>query len=118
MQPIQFEVTVDSIASRVDGTLKLTISTQEMNDDTAGKVMTLRSKFLWAAFAPAPMDTKDLKIPDVVTEFKNDKTPSQRLRAVLFVLHKQRGETVDFDSWYKAQMNKIIESYKSMLEPE
>jgi hypothetical protein len=118
MDPIQFEITVDTIASRVDGTLKLTLSTQELDDDRAGKVMTLRSKFLWVAFSALPMNTEDLKVPDVVTEFKNDKTPSERLRAVLFVLHKQRKETVDFDSWYKAQMNKVIDSYKLLLEPE
>jgi hypothetical protein len=117
-EPIQFEVTVDSIATRVDKSIKLTLSTQEMPDDLAGKLMTLRSKFLWVAFSALPLNYEDLDVPDVVTEFKNDKTPSARLRAVLFVLHKQRGETMDFDSWYKLTMNKIIDSYKELLEPE
>ena len=44
------------------------------------------------------------------------KTKSQRLRSVLYVFAKQKG-VEDFKSFYSDTMEKIIEHYKSKLEP-
>ena len=44
------------------------------------------------------------------------KTPSQRLRAVLFILWKQAaGGTGDFEDFYRRQLDDIIESVKARL---
>lgn len=59
-------------------------------------------------------------------EVKTDiqtKTPSARLRGVLFVLFKQldgRGllKGKSFELFYSEQMNRVIDDYKAQLEPE
>lgn len=47
-----------------------------------------------------------------------NKTPSQRLRAVIFLLWEQSGKKVDQDEYYEIVMEKIIEQMKSKLNKE
>jgi hypothetical protein len=69
-----------------------------------------------------PMDYSS----DGKTEIKNPlgtKSPSQRLRAILFVLHKQLSakgklEGQNFDTFYSNQYEAVIASYKDQLDPE
>ena len=44
------------------------------------------------------------------------KTKSQRLRNVLYVLHKQEGAKENFTSYYSTKMEQIIEHYKDKLK--
>lgn len=46
------------------------------------------------------------------------KSQSQRLRDVVFILWKQKGEKGDFESFYRVYLEKLIEYTKSKLEPE
>ena len=61
-----------------------------------------------------------------ITPYQKDKTPSQRLRNVLYVHWEQTQpkqinpdngqlELVEFDLFYKRQLNKIVEHYKTKL---
>lgn len=45
-----------------------------------------------------------------------NKTPSQRLRAALFILHTKSKPQLDFDSWYEEQMEKIITAVKKAIK--
>jgi hypothetical protein len=63
-------------------------------------------------------DEELLDLPEVKPEFANSKSPSERLRNVLFVLHKQQGGMPeDFEAWRIQKMEQIIEFYKAKLEP-
>jgi len=44
------------------------------------------------------------------------KTPSKRLRAVLFLMWKQLGEVGDFETYYRVQVEKVIEHLKAKLD--
>ena len=58
---------------------------------------------------------------DGKVEIKNPlggKTPSERLRGVLFVLWKQKKITGTYDEFYVKQMDTVIQSFKDQLEPE
>ena len=46
----------------------------------------------------------------------HSKTPSERLRAILFVAFKQSGEN-DFPTYYLKAMDRICETEKSQLTP-
>ena len=70
--------------------------------------------------------SSDDKINDeelkAVEEFTTDyeftgKTSSQRLRAVLYKVWEQnpKAQEFEFSLWYEAQMNKVIEKYKTIL---
>ena len=47
-----------------------------------------------------------------------EKRPSRRLRAVLFVRWKQAGKEGDFESYYRLQVENMIQVIKSKLDKE
>ncbi len=64
------------------------------------------------------MQSSDLPEDDVPLDEGESKTPSQRLRAVLFVYWKEvKGGKGDFNAWYRGIMEKLIEQYKGKLPP-
>lgn len=63
-------------------------------------------------------------IPEGLVEVKgqfDQKRPSERMRAALFVLHKQLTEAhkiaIPFEAFYVDQMNRLLQSIKDQLEP-
>ena len=114
---LQIAATVESIRSRVDGTWVLGVGTQELKEEQAKVLLKLNRKLGYFLFKVTPLQEADLiNIPETTPEFKGDKTPSQRLRAVLYVYWGQRKPTKTFDEFYKTQMEKIIEWMKEKLE--
>jgi hypothetical protein len=67
----------------------------------------------WLLFGQNEFTLEDL--PKEQAEDK-DKTPSKRLRSVLFILWKQKGSVGDFEVYYREQVEKIITKIKSMLD--
>ena len=61
----------------------------------------------------------DTHIVEVEPTESNVKTPSQRLRSVLFVLWNQsfKSEYEEFDAFYKIKMKQIIDNLKNQLTP-
>lgn len=45
-----------------------------------------------------------------------EKSPSQRLRAVLFVLWEQRGSKGEFEEFYKESIERVIKRIKEELD--
>jgi len=102
-----------------DKTIKLEFETNELTpEQMTGLAQNLQS-FGYLAFKKDEFRTEQLM---VIEELKADyedksKTPSKRLRDVLFVAWKQSGEGFnDFESYYQYKMNRFIEHIKSKLE--
>jgi hypothetical protein len=115
---IILESIVDSIASKVDGTISIKISTQELDPTNAGNIFALRGKFIKCLLSDSNITKLEEELIDntILVSGKKNKSESQRLRAVLFRIHEQKDITEDFEIYYKNEMNKIIEHYKSKLE--
>lgn len=97
-------------------TLKLTFETQELPEADVAKLFGLRKLSIgWLLFKSSEIKTED--IPEYDPEqFDEDKSPSQRLRDVLFVYYKQKGMKPEgFNAFYAAQLEKITEQYKAKL---
>lgn len=112
------EAIVEGISSKVDGTVTVKISTQELDSANAGNLFQLRGKFIKVLFSDSNITTLESETVDstsLVGSTKN-KTPSQRLRSVLYRTHEQRGDEIDFEGYYKLELEKIIDHYKSKLE--
>ena len=107
---------IEKIETRSDNTIKLTIGTQEITSDQASKLFELKQKLGFFFFAEKPISVDDIDIPDFVSEFKGDKTPGQRLRAVLYVLWEQKGKQGTADDFYKQQVERFIDAVKEKLE--
>lgn len=112
---------IETIQSRKDNTLKIVIGTQELTE--GGKLFPLQNKLCTIGIAPNESLTEQdiellqaskIKLEDV----PNGKTPSQRMRNVLFVLWQQNnGGYEDFNLFYLNRMDKLIDQIKSKLDP-
>jgi len=58
-------------------------------------------------------------VPEVLADSGLEgKSPSQRLRNVLYVKWSQSSTKAAFDVWYISAMERLIDSVKAQLEPE
>jgi hypothetical protein len=114
---LQIQSVIDKVQTMVDGGLKITIQTNEMNPEDSASLFGMKGKAGWMLFKPSIIKEEDIiDVPEEVTEFKKDKTPSQRLRAVLYILWEQRKKEEDFDTYYKRRMNILIEKLKENID--
>ena len=115
---IIIESIVDSIASKVDGTVSIKISTQELDSTNAGNLFALRGKFIKCLLSDSNITTLESELVDStpLVSGKKNKTESQRLRNVLFRIHEQQDVAEDFEIYYRNEMNKIIEHFKTKLQ--
>ena len=106
--------------SLMNGSRKLTIQTQEnINPEILHKIISMENKLGWFTFAMRQIKPEDLlDLPPMdITKLDIKKSPSVRLRNVLYVtFEKQGGKKENFDLWYCREMEKIIQHFKSKLE--
>ena len=117
---LQFSSYIKKISTLPDRTLKLTIETQELPPDDMAKIFDLMDKYCWLALKEqeAGAITEDeLDIPEVDKIEKDAKTPSQRLRNVIYIFYLQQNKgKEDFDTFYRRNVEKIIDRIKNELE--
>lgn len=112
---LQAPATISKVLTMSDKTIRLNIDCQEMPPEEEAKIFELRGKLGWFLFADQLMKVEDVKdLPEIKVE-KGQKTPSERLRSVIFVFWEQNGAKGDFDSFYRGQIEKIINRIKEEL---
>ncbi len=117
MRPIQLSVQIDGIKANKDRTLMIKLETQELSPNDASEVFNMMNKQLWMALAEAPLKENELEVPDVVGEFKNELSPSQLQRNILYRIWEQKTDkTQTFPDWYKAYMFKSNNKLKEKLD--
>jgi hypothetical protein len=92
-------------------------SQENIGQEEMARIMGNLGKVGWMCFLPEErkIDALDVvSLPEIKLE-KDEKSPSQRLRAVLFVYWQQKKPTEDFEQFYFSQMNKFIEHIKEKL---
>lgn len=114
-QQIQFSAILDGVSKKKDGTLSIKLGTQELSSDETAKIFDFGGKQIWVGFAETPLTRLD--IPEEVMEFKGDKTPSERLRGVLWIYWDTKTpKTQTFEEFRKIYMEKIIGNIKDKLD--
>ena len=115
---IILETILETISTRVDGTLKITLSTQEVDSATAGNLFQLRGKYCKTLLSDSNVSTLEEELVDAqhIVGGKKNKSESQRLRGVLFRVHELIGTNEEFETWYKNEMEKLIAHYKNKLD--
>lgn len=101
---------------RKDGSAALSFDTRELTAEEIFTIMSLRHSEGWLCFSP---NENDLEVPEEKAEL-DEKTPSERLRAVLYVWYKQETESGKyvglFDSFKKEKYEQLIEFVKRKLK--
>ena len=112
MKTLSTPLVITGIRSKVDRSLGLTCSSPELSTEERALFMELQGLNLEAIFRPTEEKSE-------LQEVKGDmqgKSPSTRLRNVIFVFWKQKGEQGEFESFYKQKMEGFIEKVKSLIE--
>ncbi len=117
-QAITLDAIFTGFRTRSDRSLGFTGMTPELSDTESVALMGIRQRNVKLLIQPTDEPVNGLV--EVKGEF-DEKRPSERLRAVLFVLHKQKTLkqqiSISFDAFYTDAMNRMIQSVKDQLEP-
>ena len=110
---------LQSFQSLKDGTIMIKFETNELSPDQVARIAQHSRSFGYLAFKEDEFKSEQLAVIDELKADYDDKTktPSKRLRDVLFVAFKQNNEGFDdFEGYYKSKMNGVINHFKSKLE--
>ena len=112
---ITLPTTLNPISRRKDKSVKLSFETRELSAEETMTLMALEGAEMWLCLAPNP---EEIEIPEERAEV-DEKSPSERLRNVLFVYYKQEtqaGRYVGlFENFKKEKMERLIEFIKGKL---
>ncbi len=119
-QLLRVPATITKVSTLVDGGLNLVLHTQEIDPDSKALVMDLHNKLGHFVFSASDDIIREEDIPTEPLE-EDQKTPSQRLRSVMFVYWKKINEpnpipAVSFDAFYKQQVEKYIDLIKRKID--
>ncbi len=109
---------VEKIYTLKDKSVKLVLETQEMSPNKAGALFQLMNQIVSVYVKPNEITNDEMNKVDQVEPEMPGKTPSQRMRNVLFILWKQDHEGFEsFDHYYLTRMNKFIDELKNNIIP-
>lgn len=107
---------VENITTRKDRSVKLTFGTQELNPVEAGQLFQYMNQLVTVYLCPASIDNREIEQIDKLEPELNSKSQSQRIRAVLYLLHQQNNEGFKtFEEYYRSKTEKFIDHLKSKL---
>lgn len=113
---IPIPATISKITTMADKSLRLQVDTQEVSPQEKSDIFAHHDTLGWFVFADAPIKEVKLdELPKIVLD-EEEKSPSARLRAVLYVYWKDKNLSEDFEVFYRRKMNSIIESVKGKLD--
>lgn len=104
---------VGTVTSRVDGAVRFSVITPELNLDQRATILGLHGKNVRVMVEPIDVPVEGM---DEVGSEAEPKSKCQRLRAVLFVWWKQKKDGKTFQQFYDMKMESIIDKVKDTLD--
>ena len=111
---IQVPSQITGIRFMKDGGVSVTFATQELPPEEKLELAKYYNAFGYMLFKENQFKPEDIPTGDATLD--EDKTPSKRLRAVLFLWWKLLGKKEDFDLFYKSRMEDLIDKVKEKLK--
>ena len=110
---------IENVSTRKDRSLKITIGTQELGSKSTSELFEL-SNNIANIYISANQISNEIKT-EIDKHSKDEvdkiKSPSQRLRAVLFLNYKENSLGFNtFENYYASKMEQIINHYKGKLD--
>ena len=112
---LRFEALMTGFSSRADHSLSFRGVTPELSVEEKVAMMSLQN--VLCELLVFPKDEKDVDVLKIEKEVVH-KSPSQRMRSVIFLLWKQTQEELPFEVFYAQTMEHIIDHLKSKLPHE
>lgn len=116
MKGIILACIIDKITTLKDRSVKITLDTQELSPSKAGEIFTLMNSLATVYISPSEITSREMAQVDSIEPEMPGKSPSQRMRNVLFILWKQDNQGFkEFDSFYKERMETYIQELKNNI---
>jgi glycine betaine/choline ABC-type transport system substrate-binding protein len=109
---------LESVATRKDGSVKLTFGTSELAPQIMTELFRGVNNFVYLAIKDEDFKPNEIeKLSQLKVDYDDrTKTPSQRLRGVFYKLYEQDSEGFkSFSSYYEHRMEKVIEHFKTKI---
>ena len=126
---VVFEGGIDKVSTLADGSLRVYLGTPELSNETMVNLFGLIKKPGYILISTNTVNQEQIDAVEKATTNADfsEKTPSQRMRGVMYKLWEKtqpktlNGDTgemeyIEFDLFYKRQMNKIIDHFKTKLD--
>lgn len=112
------EAYITNITSLKDLSLKLSLTTQEIDSDQMTRIFQLRGQLVKVYISDGNiLPEVQTEVDNLLVEEKGNKTESQRLRAVLYRYWEQDQNGFDtFALYYADRMERIINQIKDKLD--
>jgi hypothetical protein len=109
---------LESFRTLKDKTLKVQFETQELTPNEFAELSESLQQFGYLAFKKEPFRKEEINaIQDLQTELETGKTPSQRLRGVLYRMYEQDAQGFkSFTTFYEHQLEIIINHFKTKIK--
>jgi hypothetical protein len=110
---------LESFRSLKDRTLKISFETHELSPSAMGDIQDSLGKIGFLAFKPDPFKENEKQLIDSLEAEYTDtsKTPSQRLRGVLWHnFNKDPEGYKTFPAYYENKLEQLINHFKSKLD--
>lgn len=118
MKSIACQTVITGCRAKADRSMSLTLGTPELNPEEKALFMELINVPCKTTFLPISENVEEEKVEKEL----NQKTHSQRLRGVIFVLWKQlsdqKKDVGTFESFYARTLENMIEAVKQKIEAE
>ena len=116
MKGILISCIVDKITTLKDRSCKITLDTQELKPSLAGELFTLMNSLATVYISPAEVSSREIAQIDSIEPEMPGKSPSKRMRDVLFILWKQDSLGYRlFDDYYRNRMEDFINELKNSI---
>ncbi len=112
MKTIKLKAVITGIRAKVDRSLGLTIATPELS--TKEKALFMELQGINCEMSVKPLEGKAEDV--VIDKDVNQKSQSQRIKNILYLLWKQDNEGYEeFAPYYKHKTDKIMDHYKTLI---
>lgn len=113
----QIQGDITDVRSRAKGAIRIVFeSLEDRTEEQRAKAMAMHEKHGWFTFSVEPIKPEQLINLPPLTYEKDEKSPSQRLRASLYILWEQKGKPTDtFSAFYDQQMERFINAVQEKL---
>lgn len=110
---IEMQAILTSFSSKVDRSAGLRISTPELSTDEFEAIRAMQGSNVLLIMAPDNSGGEVISVEEKI----EGKSPSTRLRSVLFVYWKEKKKETfpDFEVFYRSMMEKYIDGVKAKL---
>lgn len=115
MLKFQIAGQIDNVNAKKDRTLSIKFGTQELSAEYSSYLLSLMGSVVWLGISETVIET--LNVPDVVPDMKGEKSPSQRLKAIIYKIWELKTDQKEtFPRYYESYMFKLCESLKTKLD--